>query len=227
MKTLAKMLIAGTTLLTLAALPVCAAESSDDVDAEINDLFGGQTDVLNGQVNLNNVWSHVNTHVDDIGEDFGAQTTAVGSTAQIFTFSDTTVENNQSNQGFIGAQTDVTANNIGGWVGIGATALCNGVEVSADPHYTKVNSNQSCGGADPQANINASISNVAGGVGVAGTSVGNQLAVDSNAKIFPVNNWQTNSAPIQTNVNVNIAHVGGPASVTASSVGNTAQIIHY
>jgi hypothetical protein len=40
---------------------------------------------------------------------------------------------------------------------IGATALCNGASVSTDPNTTAVNSRQSCGGADPQANINAAI----------------------------------------------------------------------
>lgn len=209
----------------LAAQPAFAAESSDDWTGE---YIGGNTDVLNGQVNFSNVWSKIDAHVDDAGEgDFGAVTTAVGNTAQIFTLSDTFVENNQTNNAFIGAQTDVTASGINGWVGIGATALCNGASVSTDPNTTAVNSRQFCGGSDPQANINASISNVSGGVGVAGTAVGNQLQVDSNAKYFPVNNTQISTAAIQTNVNVNIAHVGGPVSLTASAVGNTAQIIHY
>lgn len=179
-------------------------------------------------MNCSNVWSKIDAHVDDVGEgDFGAVTAAVGNTAQIFTLSDTFVENDQKNEAFIGAQTDVNASNINGWVGLGATALCNGASVSTDPATTAVNSRQFCGGSDPQANINATLSNVSGGVGVAGTAVGNQLQVDSNAKYFPVNNHQVSTAPIQANVNVNLSHVGGPVSITASAVGNTAQIIHY
>ena len=128
MRNLAKMLIAGTTLLTLTA-PVYAADTS----------------VLNGQVNLADVFANNNLDIAHIGKTVTATATAVGNTVEIVTMQDSHVLNNQVATGNIAAALNVKASDIHGDVTFTSTALCNGASVSTDPTVTDVRSSQTCG----------------------------------------------------------------------------------
>jgi hypothetical protein len=212
MQTLARILIVGTALLTT---PVYADESADS-----------RSEILNGQVNLNTVWSTTNLKVNHVDTDVGATANGIGNTAQIYTMNDTVARNDQLNLGDIGAEVNAKVGVAHGNVILGATTLCNGAVVSTDPMLTAVKSKQICGGTDPVATVNARLGNVDGGVGVNVMSVANQLEVDSNASRFPVSNFQENRSATFANANVKV-DTAKIVSIGSTAVGNTAQIIHY
>jgi hypothetical protein len=195
----------------------CAAES--------NKHGAAQAEIINGQVNLGNVWSTLNTSIHDVHGDVDAHAAAVGNSVQIVTFADSIVTNDQSNDAAIGSNLHAKVGGVGGDVQLSATSVCNDADISTDPHLTSVKSWQYCGQADPSANVSANVS-YAGGVGITANAVGNQIQVDSNATRFPVNTTQINAGSVTSSINANVSHVGS-ASVSASAVGNTAQIIHY
>ncbi len=126
----------------------------------------------------------------------------------------------------VGAEVDIEATGVGGDLLIGATALCNGASISTDPDVTAVNSNQLCGAKDPSATVNADVSDVAGGVGIAAMAVSNQIQVDSNANNFPMNSYQENRAGTYATVNATISNVGA-VDLSSTAVGNSATFIHY
>jgi len=191
-----------------------------------NDTGADGANILNGQVNLNTVWSTTELKADYLHENSGASAMAVGNQAQIFTMSDTHVRNDQNNMGDIGADLHANIQKAGGNVVLSSTAMCNGAMVSTDPAITAVRSNQVCGADDPVATVNAKIGFAGGGVGVQAMSMGNQLEVDSNAARFPVKNYQENTSTMFSSANVKIG-AAKAASVSSVAVGNTAQIIHY
>ena len=221
MNRLQKTLIVGSALSMLMAAPAFAAASNSGHGRGPS----AQAEVVNGQVNLGDVWSNINTTARDVHGSFEAQATSVGNTVQIVTFADSIVTNDQSNEASIGSSLRAKASGVGGDVELSATSVCNDAGVSTDPHLTSVKSWQWCGQGDPSAHVDANVS-YAGGVGIAATAIGNQLEVDSNASRFPVDSTQINGGPVISSVNAQINHTG-PASVTATSVGNTAQIVHY
>lgn len=216
MHRIAKTLIAGTALLSLTAVPVCAQESTEFGTAEI----------INGQINFGDVWSTIDTTIDTAGGDVTAVTQAVGNTVNIYTMANTFVENDQVQNGDVGAAVDLVATDVWGDVLIGATALCNGAMVSTDPDVTAVTSNQECGARDPSAWVDADISNVAGGVGISAAAVGNQIQVDSNARNFPIDSTQVNHSDTISTLNANVSNVG-QVDLSGSAVGNSATFIHY
>lgn len=183
--------------------------------------------VVNGQVNMNTIWSSNTLDLVNVDGDAIGTASAVGNTATIITMQDSHVENNQIQTGNIGAEVNANTWNVHGDVMLSATSLCNGVSVSTDPLVTAVHSNQQCGGDDPSASITANVNGVGGNAVMAAMSVGNQIEVDSNAANFPVTNYQANTAATIANVNANVANVHGSIQSTSTAVGNTAQIIHY
>ena len=216
MRRIAKSLIAGTALLSLAALQVSAEEYVEYGNAE----------VINGQINFGNVWSTINATVSATNGDVHAFTQSVGNTVNIFTMSNTWVENSQDQRGDVGAEINLEATDVWGDVRVGATALCNGAMVSTDPDVTAVKSEQTCGAKDPSAVVNADLSNISGGVGIAATAVSNQIQVDSNAKNFPIDSTQLNQADTVATINADISNTG-QVDLSGSAVGNSATFIHY
>ncbi|MEY4880268.1 MAG: hypothetical protein RJB62_1737 [Pseudomonadota bacterium] len=186
----------------------------------------GNAEIINGQLNLAPVWSTLNTTIDTVDGDAAAMAQGVGNTVNIFTMSNTYVDNNQVQIGNVGAEVDIEATGVGGDLLIGATALCNGASISTDPDVTAVNSNQLCGAKDPSATVNADVSDVAGGVGIAAMAVSNQIQVDSNANNFPMNSYQENRAGTYATVNATISNVGA-VDLSSTAVGNSATFIHY
>ena len=223
MRRIAKTLIAGTALLSLAALPAFAADSSEGQDYYIE---YGTAEVLNGQINYGNVWSNIDVVIEGVEEDVTAVTQAVGNTVNIYTMSNTYVDNEQIQNGTVRAEVIMDASDVGGNVLIGATALCNGAMISTDPDVTAINSRQICDNDDPAATVNANLSNIGGGVGIAATSVSNQIQVDSNAKNFPIDTYQESNTNTFATIDANIVNVGH-VDLNASAVGNSATIIHY
>jgi hypothetical protein len=186
---------------------------------------GGESVIVNGQVNLGPVWSKVNAAVANTAADVNVTASSVGNTAEIVTMNDTFVDNTQVDKGDVGATVNATVDSAAGYVNLDAAAACNSVDVSTDPNVTAVNSRQTCAMADPEATVNATVSN-AGGVGMTATAVGNQLTTDSNAAHFPVNSFQQNSGAIVANVNASVTNVGA-VDLSAAAVGNSAQIVHF
>jgi hypothetical protein len=235
MRRLAMTLIAGTALLALTTAPTLAQDydasstygSWDDEESWEDDYSGyGTAEVINGQVNLGTVWSAIDASVNSIDSSVTAVTQSVGNTVNIYTMSNTYVDNSQIQQGDVGAEVNLEAWEIGGDVLVGATSLCNGAGISTDPDVTAINSYQSCNADDPSATINANVSDVAGGVGMAAVAVSNQIQVDTNAANFPINSYQESAAHTFATVN---ATVSGAAQVdlSGSAVGNNATFIHY
>ena len=192
-----------------------------------NDVYGeGQANILNGQVNLDTVWSQLDTTIDGVNEDVTATATAVGNTATIITFADSDVTNHQDASGMVGSDINAEISNVGGNAWLTASTVCNAVDISTDPQMTKVHSSQICSSPDPVAGVNAQVNNVAGTVGIEAQAVGNQFAIDTNATKFPLSNFQKTTGGVNANVNATVHNVGA-AAVSATAVGNTAQIIHY
>jgi hypothetical protein len=201
--------------LTVVAAPCFADDSTEDEGALI----------INGQLNLAPVFSELDTVIVDVDGDASAAATAVGNQVTIITNTDTTVHNNQYMGDDVGSVLSADVQRVDGDVSLTATSMCNGASVSTDPYLTKVVSTQSCGGRDPWANVSANVGDVDGLVGINAHSVGNQIEIDSDARRFPVKNWQENHAGTYSSVNANVRNVGA-VGVTSTAVGNTAQIIH-
>ena len=182
--------------------------------------------IINGQLNLGDVWTTIKDSVNDVQHDVQGAATAVGNTAMVVTMSNTIVDNDQNQIGDVGAEVEMDVWNIGGDAVFSATALCNGATISTDPDVTAVNSNQNCGAMDPLASVDVHAHDVTGGVGISTTAVANQIEIDSNADRFPVNNWQENVSGVYSNAVADVTGAGAVA-IKASAVGNTAQIIHY
>jgi hypothetical protein len=221
MRRIAKTLIAGTALLSLAVPQASAADYNDDQYVEY-----GNAEVLNGQINYGNVWSSIDVVISGVEEDVTAVTQAVGNTVNIYTMSNTWVDNEQVQNGTVRAEVNMDASDVGGNVLIGATALCNGAMISTDPDVTAVNSSQTCDNDDPAAAVNANLSDISGGVGIAATAVSNQIQVDSNARNFPIDTYQLSDTNTFATIDANISNVG-QVDLSSSAVGNSATIIHY
>jgi len=186
----------------------------------------GNAEVINGQINFEPVWSQLDGSISGVEGDAAAMAQAVGNTVNIFTMSNTYVDNHQVQNGNVGAEVNLEAHGVGDDLLIGATALCNGAGVSTDPDITAVTSSQICGAKDPAAIVNANVSDVGGGVGIAAVAVSNQIQVDSNAKNFPIGSYQENRAGTYATVNATVSNVGA-VDLSASAIGNSATFIHY
>ncbi len=187
--------------------------------------YNSGADIINGQLNLAPVFSHLNATLNTVGGDASAASTAVGNQLMVITDQDTRVINNQTQVGDVGATLQANVADVKGDLSLSATSLCNGASISTDPRITSVDSVQNCNAKDPFATVNADVRDVKGLVGISATAISNQIEIDSNAPNFPVKNWQANQAGTFADVNATVKNVGG-AGVSATAAGNTAQIIH-
>ena len=217
MTPLAKILIAGTALLTLPASLACAGESND------------VSNILNGQVNLQSDISKVNTQVQNVVGNVDGTSTAGGNNVQIYTMNDTNVLNKQ----YVGPSADIVSiqnadvENAGGTVTLQSQAICNGADISTDPHNVNVKSSQDCNATDPYAQLNANVVNAGNDTSLAAVAVGNTFSEDTNAPNSNIITRQTNNSTEEAVVNSTVTNVAGNVSVNGTAIGNNAQIIHY
>jgi hypothetical protein len=185
--------------------------------------------ILNSQINLDNNWSNLHATVGTIGGDVVVQGAAGGNLIDITTMNNTKVLNNQivGPNASIGSNVTLGANNVWGSVGIQNQVVCNGASISTDPVLTSVKSNQECHAADPYAQINANVLNIAGDTVVQNSALGNSFEADSNAPNMPIMTRQINTSASVSNTTVGAVNVGGSVGISSSAIGNTAQIIHY
>jgi len=203
------------TLLTASAY----ADSSND---------GGTSNILNGQVNLNNQTATLNLNSSNVQGDMTGGAAAGGNAIDVTTMNNTNVINNQ----YVSTKnidSDVYANvdGVGGSTALSSQAVCNSASISMDPTSTNVDSTQECKAIDPSATMQANVSNVWGDVSLSSAAVSNTFEEDTNAPYGNVNNWQINRAAVNASTTANITNVGGSATATATAIGNTGQIIHY
>lgn len=167
-------------------------------------------------------------NVDTVNGYVGGQAVAVGNAFEAVTMNDTKVTNNQYAAGpAIGADLTAQVTNVNGSVGLNTQAACNTADVSTDPNYTIVNSTQECATQDPSQATNATVRNVAGDVGITGSSGGNIYTEDTNASFNYLNTNQLNEANVSSTTNAEVSNVGGSVTVSSAAVGNSAQIVHY
>ena len=223
-----KTFLAASALIALSATSALAGDYGSWGD-QSNTQGGVGSQIVNGQMNLQNVWSNLNGSVDTVGGDAVAQGSAAGNTIDITTMNNTKVFNSQivGPNSNIGSNVNIDANNVWGSVGIQNQVLCNGASVSTDPVLTAVHSNQECHATDPYSSINTNISNLAGNAVVMGSALGNSFEADSNAPNMPIFSRQLNNSGVVSNVNANLYNVGGSVGLSSSAIGNTSQIIHY
>ncbi len=101
-------------------------------------------------------------------------------------------------------------------------------DVSTDPAYTIVKSNQICNAQDPGSEVNAHVANVSGDVSIASNAFGNNYTEDTNALSAPTQLHQVNTSNVFGTANRHrVRNVGGSVQVTGSAIGNNAQIVHY
>lgn len=204
--------------MTLPAIPAFAEGSSSTPD-------GAQ--VVNGQVNLGDVWSHMQVDVATVNGSVAEGVVAVGNTVQILTMTDSQVSNSQVTKGAVGSRLDANVKGINGDVSLQATTVCNAADISTDPTVTAVSSKQICASSDPSAAVNANVHDVNGFTTISASAIGNQIGIDSNAASFPVNNYQENKSGMYATVNASVGNVASGVSTTATAVGNSAQIVQY
>ena len=218
MMRLAKTLITATAMLTLMTASAFADSSND----------GGVSNILNGQVNLNNQTATLNLDTDSVQGNISGAAVAGGNAIDITTMNNTNVINNQytSTQNI---DSDVYANvkNVGGDVGLSSQAVCNSASVSMDPTSTNVDSTQECKANDPSATMHANVSNTNNDVSLASMAVSNTMEEDTNAPYGNVTNWQINRAAVNASTTTPLTNLGGNVSASATAIGNTGQIIHY
>src|SRR5580693_8963183 len=116
-------LIAGTALAILPLSLACAQESNE-------------SNILNGQINLQSDVSKVNVQVTDTNGNVAVDSIAGGNNAEIVTMNNTNVKNNQ----FVGSGADIVSTlnanvtNTTGGVSLDSETACNQISVSTDPH---------------------------------------------------------------------------------------------
>jgi hypothetical protein len=187
-----------------------------------------ESDIVNGQINLNSVWTNANITVDNVNGDVNGQATAVANAFQAVTMNNTIVNNNQYASGAaVGADLNASVTNINGSVNMNTQVACNTADVSTDPAYTIVNSKQECAVGDPSQATNVFAAQIQNNVNVSGSVAGNVYTEDTNAKYNYVNTQQINSSAVNSTTNVQAYNVGGTVNVSSSAVGNTAQVVHY
>ena len=225
------------TLLAASALVAISATSA--LAGGVGDSYGSWGDdsgsqasgsqIVNGQVNLQNNWSNLNGSFNTVGGDAVAQGSAAGNTIDITTMNNTNVFNKQivTSNAAIGSNVNVDATNVWGSVGIQSQTLCNGASISTDPTLTQVNSTQKCNASDTFSAINSNVSNVAGNATFMGSSIANSFEADSNAPNMPIMTKQVNSSGVVSNVNANVFNVAGSAGMSSSAIGNSSTVIHY
>ena len=187
------------------------------------------SNIINGQVNLQNNWSNLTGSIDTTGSDATVTGAAAGNLVDITTMNNTRVQNSQivGSGASIGSNVNVDVNNVWGNATVANQVVCNGASVSTDPTYAATNNYQKCNAADPFSGITTNISNVAGNAIVQGSSLGNSFEADSNAPNMPILSKQINNSGVVSNINANLYNVGGTATLSSSAIGNTSQIIHY
>jgi hypothetical protein len=229
-----KILLAASVLALSASASFAGGYGDDQYATWGNSSYGNQdngigSQIINGQINLQNNTATLNGSFDTVGGDAVAQGSAAGNMIDITTMNNTRVQNNQivGPNSIISSQVNVDANNVWGSVGIQNQVLCNGASVSTDPTLTAVRSNQECHAGDPYSGINTNISNVAGNAVIQGSSLSNSFEADSNAPNMPIFSRQVNNSAAISNVNANVFNVAGSVGMSSSAIGNTSQIIHY
>jgi hypothetical protein len=187
------------------------------------------SNIINGQVNLQNNWSNLTGSIDTTGGDATVTGAAAGNLIDITTMNNTRVKNNQivGAGASIGSNVNVDVNNVWGNASVGNQVVCNGASVSTDPTYASTKNYQECNATDPFSGITTNISNVAGNAIVQGSALGNTFEADSNAPNMPILSKQINNSGVTSNINANLTNVGGTATLSSSAIGNTSQIIHY
>jgi len=198
---------------------LACADSSND---------GGVSNILNGQVNLNNQTATLNLDTDTVQGNVSGAAVAGGNAIDITTMNNTNVINNQytSTQN-IDSDVYANVNNVGGTTDLTSQAVCNSASISMDPTSTNVDSTQECKAIDPSATLHANVSNTNNDVSLASMAVSNTMEEDTNAPYGNVNNWQINRAAVNASTTATVTNIGGNVSGSATAIGNTGQIIHY
>ena len=218
MTRLAKTLITATAMLTLMSASAFADGSND----------GGVSNILNGQVNLNNQTATLNLSSTNVQGNISGGATAGGNAIDITTMNNTNVINNQ----YVSTQNidaDVYANltNVGGTTDLQSQSVCNQDSISMDPTSTNVNSTQECKAVDPSATLHANVSNTNNDVNLASMAVSNTMEEDTNAPYGNVANYQINRAAVNSSTTATTSNINGNLTASATAIGNTGQIIHY
>jgi hypothetical protein len=187
-----------------------------------------ESEIVNGQINLDSIWTNNNMQVDNVNGDVNGSASAVGNAFQAVTMNNTTVDNNQYASGAaIGADMNAMVTNVNGSVNLNTQVACNTADVSTDPAYTIVHSQQECAVGDPSQATNAFVAQVQNDVNVSGSSAGNVYTEDTNASYNYVNTKQLNESAVNSTTNAQVYNVGGSVNVSSAAVGNSTQIVHY
>ena len=105
MTRLARILIAG----TAALMPMTQAFADGSSESEI----------INGQINLNSIWTNNNMQVDNVNGDVNGSAAAVGNALEAVTMNNTIVSNSQYASGAaIGADMNAMVTNVNGSVNL-------------------------------------------------------------------------------------------------------------
>jgi len=189
---------------------------------------GGQSTILNGQVNFNTQQATLTINANEVQGNVSGGAVAGGNALDVTTMNNTDVQSEQYVSSVnIEADTNANISNVAGTTDLQSQAVCNSASISMDPTSTNVNSNQECNATDPAAIMHANVSNTLNDVSIASSAVGNTMEEDTNAPYGTVTNNQINHSAVNAVTTANTLNVGGNLTASASAIGNTAQIVHY
>jgi hypothetical protein len=181
------------------------------------------TNVLNGQINLSDQYSHLNVVSGNSGE-LRADNVALGNSLTVDVDSDLYLDTTQTQEGDLSAYSNVEANDLWGNVYSSTAAMANSVSLVSDLNdETHIVNEQT---ANSEKSVWADVSaNGVGHVNLNAVTMGNGLTIDSDSWDLRVDNRQTNSGAGNAGINANINNALN-TSVTAASIGNSATIIN-
>lgn len=191
--------------------------------------------VINGQLNLGDVWSSLNVTARNVDGDVDATSAAIGNSFSANLGDHSEVDNFQRVWGVIGSEVNVDLRNVGD-VNVTSAAVGNTASIHSHGNVPCPNDPSDC----PELRAELALNNrqaveidpfsllnlTANGVGnVNGTSaaIGNSLSVDIGGPNNSITSWQGSAAETTSIVNATI-NGAGSVSLTSAAVANTVSI---
>jgi len=220
-------------LMIIAAMLACSmalpAFAEDDVAHSV---------VINGQLNLGDVWSNLNVTATDIDGDVNGTSAAIGNSFSADLGDHSQVNNVQRVFADIASEVNATVSNVGGDVSFTSAAVGNTASVHSHGNIPCPNDPQDC----PELRAELALTNkqavdidpfsrlnlTANGVGnISGTSaaIGNSLSVEMGGPSNSISSWQGSGATTTSIVNATIDNANS-VNLTSAAVANTVSIDH-
>ncbi len=216
-----------TTAVLLGSLTTGPAFAEDDV---------AHSDVINGQLNLGDVWSGMNVTTTDVSGDVNITSAAIANSFSADLGDHSRVENFQRTWGTIASEVNAHVANVDGDVNVTSAAVGNTASVHSHGNIPCPNDPEDCPelkaelelinrqavNIDPYALLNLTANGV-GNVNGTAAAIGNSLSVEMGGPDNSITSWQGSAAETTAIVNATISGASG-VNLTSAAVANTVSI---